>query len=71
MTYSLSHVLHRAGRIRQIIERELRSRESSAVRVMRLNALLLKAQRRLARIVVSDQPALQLAAVSRRRPAAR
>lgn len=63
MSYSLTHALHRAGRIKQIIEREVVSHQANAVRLMRLNALLLKAQSRLALLMQPRrlQPAMATA----------
>lgn len=60
MSLTLPHALHRTSRIREIIEREVGGRQTNAVRLMRLNALLLKAQSRLAMLVASRtlQPAL-------------
>ncbi len=71
MTQPLTHALHRAGRIKQIIERELRGRQSSPVRLMRLNTLLLKVQLRLVALLETGQPRLQPAAVLGNRHAKR
>lgn len=49
MTYSIPHALHRTVRLKQLIERE--TRVGSTIRLMRLKALLLKTQQRLASVL--------------------
>lgn len=49
MTYSIPHALHRSLRLKQLIERETRA--GSTIRLMRLKALLLKTQQRLASLI--------------------
>lgn len=57
MDHPLHHHLGRVGRLRRIAERE-RMPSPNAVRPLRLNLLLLRAQRLLA-AVVSPSPALR------------
>lgn len=52
MVPKLSHTMDRMRRLGRLIEREARHPDASNLRLLRLKALFLKAQLRLARLVV-------------------
>ena len=58
MVPKLSHTMDRMRRLGRLIEREARHPDASNLRLLRLKALFLKAQLRLARLVVPATPAL-------------
>lgn len=56
MQQTLTHILERAGRIRGQIEQVRRRTDVPPSRLLRLQALLLRSQRRLAELIESTAP---------------
>lgn len=55
---TLAHTMDRMRRLGRLIEREARHPDTSNLRLLRLKALFLKAQLRLARLTAQATPAL-------------
>ena len=70
MQPNLTHVLDRTRQIRRQLEREKRQASASPSRLLRLQALLLRAQRRLAEFIEHAEPRPVHVPVRIARPAA-